>query len=344
MDYRVIRVPLPVALLHEIDEIVMSGRGGFEARADVVREAVEALVAELKYGLADPEPDRLSASVEDSMSQSPSVTSSAHRLGSAGAELSVLGPRPNSEVVANGVAEVVDDYLFGLHNRDYPTLWAASRLAEMTQAALIPVDEFYRQIADQAWSFAERLQTAESKLGQKLTALFPTNRAKPESSESAFLSFAVGTHSGVDVIRANGPLYVWRLAQLTRNNGTLMVGLTAQALSILDALSELTVEAPHPPELAQAFFEYLHGAAFKDWTGFGEILHFVAEGLRRPELVARLSSAHPEWTETVAATNAAGYVARSREWGLIAPRQVEGRYELTDIGRQLISTQWGGQE
>jgi hypothetical protein len=31
-----------------------------------------------------------------------------------------------------------------------------------------------------------------------------------------------------------------------------------------------------------------------------------------------------------------GYVARGREWGLIEPKQVDGRYWLTDFGRQQL--------
>ena len=44
---------------------------------------------------------------------------------------------------------------------------------------------------------------------------------------------------------------------------------------------------------------------------------------------------HPEWSPATASSVAQGYVARAREWGLVEPRLIEGRYWLTDIGRQL---------
>jgi hypothetical protein len=331
-EYRLVRVPLPVNIVRELDEIVASGRGGFDTRADLVREAVDAFVAELKYGHPDPEP--MGPAGPDSP---PGPTTGTIE---APADFSILGPRPDAHVVDVGEAEVADEYLFGLHNRDYPTLWAARRLADLTVADLIPVDDFYRLIAEQAWSFGERLLAVESQKAKKLTALFPTNRSKPESSESAFLNFAIGSHSNGAEVRANGPMYVWRLAQLVRRDGTLMIGLTPTGLALLDTLADLTVEAPHAPALAEAFFDHLRAAAPTDWAGFEETLRLVTAGVSRSDLIAAMSSSHPGWTEVVAATNAAGYIARSREWGLVTARQVRGRYELTDFGREMITRQW----
>lgn len=345
MEYRLIRVPLPVNIVLEVDDIVASGRGGYETRAHFIREAVEALAAEVKYGLAEP---GIGNPLEGADAGSVATRELALRGNSSrtatATELSILGPVPEVRVVERGEAEVADDYLFGLHNRDYPTLWAARRLAELTTSDLVPIDDFYRLIADQAWAFGERLLPIELESGQKLTALFPTNRAKPESSESAFMNFAVGSHSNGDVLRAQGPIYVWRLAQLVWDDGTLMIGLTPSGLDLLDGLAEITIETPHSQVLAETFFAHLRRFAPTDWQGFEQTLTFLAEGVRRSQLVEAISSAHPEWTETVAATNAAGYVARSREWGLVSRRQVQGRYELTDYGRKLIEDEWGGQK
>jgi hypothetical protein len=116
--------------------------------------------------------------------------------------------------------------------------------------------------------------------------------------------------------------------------------LTREGRHLLDAVSEMTVKAPHEAELAQTFFDHLHAAAPKDWKGFGETLSALERGVRRADLVGALQRQHPEWTESVAATNAAGYVARSREWGLVAPRQVQGRYEITNFGRDLLKSHW----
>jgi hypothetical protein len=52
--------------------------------------------------------------------------------------------------------------------------------------------------------------------------------------------------------------------------------------------------------------------------------------------VRDFARARPDWSKSVASTNAQGYVARGREWGLIESRQVQGRYALTPFGEEQL--------
>jgi hypothetical protein len=128
---------------------------------------------------------------------------------------------------------------------------------------------------------------------------------------------------------------VWRIIGVEPCDAAVVVGLRHEGRNLLASLSGLTVGQPHPPELARAFLAHLREYASPDHWGFEHVLQTVAERPTRVELVDAFQQARPDWRESVAATNAQGYVARAHEWGLIAPKVVEGRYELTDFGLEV---------
>src|SRR5258708_27729654 len=55
---RIVRIPMDIALIRRMDELILSRTAGFDTRAEFIREAVDALVTELTY---DPAPDLVSA-------------------------------------------------------------------------------------------------------------------------------------------------------------------------------------------------------------------------------------------------------------------------------------------
>jgi hypothetical protein len=57
--------------------------------------------------------------------------------------------------------------------------------------------------------------------------------------------------------------------------------------------------------------------------------------MTRDALVRHFAGLRTDWSANVVATNSAGYVARSREWGLVRPAMHEGRYLLTEFGERL---------
>jgi hypothetical protein len=348
-DERIVRVPLPVPLIRRMDELVLKGTGGYQTRAEFIREAVEAMVLELSYEPAPEEPRPHAATLLANAPPAAAGPPGAQpapaeplRAPALNLEETRLGSPPPSITLDDGEGIVIDEPMFGLHNRDYPSLWAAHHLAGLTADALVGLDEFYRTLVNAAWEFGERLLALEKALGAKLSALFPTNRAKPQSAEEGFRVFAVGTcTANGQELRLGGPLFMWRVSQVTRREGRLLVGLTSAGRELLTALEDVSLEMPHPPGLAERFFAHLRAHAPQDWWGFTTLLEAVEAGATRVELIDVFQQAQPTWNESKNATNVAGYVARAREWGLVEPKQVDGRYALTPFGKHQLDEERG---
>ena len=99
-----------------------------------------------------------------------------------------------------------------------------------------------------------------------------------------------------------------------------------------DALWRVRKDLAQPAILSQRFLDFLAEHASADAAGFDHLLKVVPEGVTRTELAARFKDWKPEWSETVANTNAAAFVARAREWGLLEEKLINGRYALTEFG------------
>jgi hypothetical protein len=345
LDDRVVKLLLPLPLIRAMDRLLVAGVGGFTTRNEFVREAIDSYILELTHEEAPEEPNarsdrRLavapkerSSNAADLLEFRPAASQLAGRLL---LEATMLLPPPATLTVGSGEAEVIAEPLFGMHNRDYPSLWVARRLADYLAAGPLSFDEFTERATEEAWAFAEALRPLEHELGQKLTALFPTNPEKQQTASSAFRTFAIGSLLvRDDAIRAEGPLFLWRLIDVTRAGGGTVVRLTRLGKELLERLTGLTVAPPHSPEQARIFLAHLRKHAPADWWGFERVVALVAERPTRAALIDGFRAAHPAWGESVAATNAQGYVARAREWGLIAPKVIDGRYELTQLGAEL---------
>lgn len=354
---RIVKIPLSVTLIRQIDEAIVAGLGGYSTRTEFFRDAAEGLLLELKYEPAPAEPRvrqepvpvpttsirtsgkdgnaavRLAADTEDAdrrVDASPIDDLSATAL-----HLAAEG-----EPLADGEAEVEDEPLFGMHNRDFPSLWVAYRLAERAASGPVPYELFVERATEEAWDYAEALRGLAEAGGQKLTALFPTNRAKPQSAADAFKAFAVGSvmDGNHRSLRAEGPLFSWRVCQAKRSPaGELLIGLTSDGWRLLRGLDGISLQLPHAPELARTFLEHLRRHAPGDWWGFRAVVAAVADQPNRLELVETFQRARPDWGANVAATNAQGYVARAREWGLVQPKQIGGRYTLTEFGTEYLT-------
>ena len=342
-DKRIVRVPLAAELIHRMDVLVSNRTAGYETRADFIRDAIEALVLELSYPPAPPE--RLGPKEEGLVDAHVQ-----HREGAAGpyvessrdvqvpdmAITRLKAPQQVSFADQQG-AQVEDDVLFGLHNRDYPSLWVAYNLAHATVDSLVHAEAFIEAVVKRAWSFAELIRNLDSTGTMKLTAMFPTNRSKPQSAAQGFRTFAVGGFSTRDnSLTAWGALFQWNLCQLQRNGQDVLLGLTREGFELLGALSGISLDLPHGRRFAEVFFAHLKRYAQADWRALHDIIELVAHGCSRTELIRRLLSEQPAWTEAQAATHVAGYISRSREWGLVEPKQIRGNYVLTDFGKELL--------
>lgn len=370
-DVRLVRVLAPAALLREVDVLVRQGLGGYESRQEFFLDAVENHVLEVKYGgidgqrrlLADEPPRDELAEPELSPVQGVTAAEPGAQNGAGTSEpppppalaagtpveqfadfeptviaLAATGPR-----VTDGLAVAENEPLFGLHNRDYPSIWAAQRLALETQERgdLIPLKEYVESTTAEAWRFAASLQDLDGSAATKLTALFPKNWAKPQSADESFKSFAIGSLAKKPLAdgrrKASGPLFTWGVAQVVERNGTLYVGPTEEGYGLLMELQGLSLRLPHEQRYAEAFLDFLAESASADAAGFGHLLEVVPDGLTRTELADRFKQWQPAWSDTEANTYAAAYVARAREWGLLEEKLLDRRYALTPFGEQRLA-------
>lgn len=339
-DHRLVRVVLPVELIQRVDNLLLQGVGGYRNRQDFIQDAVEALVLELSYAPAPEEPaPREGAPIPsspppESQREPPKAPPpDAHVHGTL--DFSLLPRVPDVKVVEAPGAVVVDEPLFGLHNRDYPSLWLASRLAQATRLGLVDGEDFMSQALKEAWPLGEKLQALEQRTGTRLSSLFPTNRQKSGRAEEAFRTFAFGQVTRSDTgLRASGPLFTWRIAQVEAADS--LIGLTPQGLILMRKLAGLSAMTPHDHAHAEAFLAHLREHAPADWWGFEIVLREVSRGSTRLGLLQRFRAEKPQWTEAQVSTNVSGYVARAREWGLLESKQSAGKYLLTEFGGSFV--------
>jgi hypothetical protein len=344
-----------------MDEAIVSGRGGFQTRAELMQEAVENLLNELDYPDADLEqlvPAADTGALADSRAATKQASVAAPisdlATGLAAWEVDELtladlagtrlrAPDRVPHLVRGGNAETRDEPLLGLHNRDYVSLWSLHRMARYTLDGPISFDEYLERATKAAWYYGQQLHSLElanaDNAGRKLTVLFPTNASKRPSAERGFQSFAIGglakkPSRGVQML-ASGPLFAWRAIQTTDGQSD-AVAITKEGWRLLQELDGISLELPHAPELTARFMAYLAEHAPADRWGFDHLIRALQDAPNRDGLVAAFNAAHSEWSTSTASSVAQGYVARSREWGLVEPRLVEGRYWLTDAGREFL--------
>ena len=346
IDQRVVRIPVPVRLIREMDAVVIEGIGGYATRAEFIVDAIQERILELTIASSEevgatPVPDEITET----------------KYADAGGELAATTPSIEGDAmsVSTTMLECPEDGfvidvradrsrpesmpLFGLHNRDYPSLWALTRLAEMTSEQPIPIEDYYSGVLTQAWSFGELLLAAERRTGRKCTAIFPTNPDKRKAAEMGFRMFAVGDYrvAADDAITTGGPLFEWRVAGLTGSGKEPFIGITAAGWRLLGRLGALSVEEPHSRTAAAAFLEHLAEDAPADRAAFAQILQAVGvDGATRQEVLRHVARAWPEWTKNEVSTNAGGYIARAREWGLMQPKQTKSRYHLAAFGLEQL--------
>jgi len=224
---------------------------------------------------------------------------------------------------------------FGLHNRDWPTLFAADWLGRLTVGAGGPVtfSAFLDELAPRAWEQGKLLaaRDLDRPPGAKLSAGFPTNLRKREGAEARFRMHAVGVPSE----RGNqGPLFVFGLVGVSGDAEDPLIALSPEGLTLLARLERAGVGdgPPFSTEAWNMFSEHLGQFAPKELEVWMMVLLIVAEEPDRATLVSRCHW----WSGSTADTNAMSYVARGREWGLVANGLTDGRYRLTELGQEYI--------
>ncbi|WP_133298512.1 ribbon-helix-helix domain-containing protein [Tsukamurella pulmonis] len=340
VEQRIMRLSIPVPVIREMDAVILKGIGGYSTRAEFIIDAIQERVLELSsQGTVDagpPETDPSNPPLArerqlDDQTPNDSITH-APLL----ATTSLVAP-PSGYTVheADNLSRPASRPLFGLHNRDYPSLWALSKLASLTVRGPIAIDYYLNEIVGLAWEYGEKLVALENATGIKCTALFPTNPEKRKQAETGFRSFAIGDYRRAGSSYATeGPLFEWNAVGIVLNRSEgLEIGLTASGWQLLNIVAGTTVAEPHPAIMSLRFFKHLSEYAPGDLQGFIEIIHAIGEdGASRQTVLDHVSRSWPGWTQSEVSTNCAGYIARGREWGLIQPKQTRSRYHLTSLG------------
>jgi len=220
---------------------------------------------------------------------------------------------------------------FGLHNRDLPTLWALDQLASQVAdlGEPVPWKDFIRFLHAQAQMAGEWLRERDRAQPHTLRAAtgFPKPGPKASLSEDRFVMANVAHRAS----SREGPFQVLGLAGFVDGE---RIAPTEQGLRLLGRLLDagLCEEVPHAPEVFHRWWSYLEEAAPGERTAWAGVLRELRTGPTRIELISRF----PEWPGTTAETNCMGFVSRSREWGLVQPKLLDGRYLLTALGVALI--------
>lgn len=338
---RIMRIPLPVPLIREMDAVIIDGVGGYSTRAEFIVDAIQERILELTIEeVEDAGPPPVPRSDTPAKQRPPNTMASpppsdpgAH----ATMEMTGLVSREAGFSLSptDDLSRPEGEALFGLHNRDYPSLWALSRLAELAGEEPTPVGDYHARVLQDAWKFGKRLLSIEKHTGSKCTALFPTNPDKRQSAEARFSMFAIGDFriGGNNTLITSGPLFEWGTVGLSGSVDEPRISLTPAGWQLLAALNGLSVQEPHPPASANVFLSHLQEHAPADRRGFTEILRAIGpDGATRRDVLDHAGTQWPGWTKNLVSTNAAGYIARAREWGLVEPKQSKSRYHLTPVG------------
>jgi hypothetical protein len=338
---RIVRIPMSLVLIREMDTALVARAGGYTTREEFIGDAVRDRLLELEFEPAPPGPGETTA-LPPHDGHRPSLSAVRPQpeepTGAPGFDLEeTILHAPAAGFALEGEATVHDATLLGLHNRDYTSLWALRQLADVLASSPLPIAPTLSQVTERAWEFSSRLKPLDAGAELKLTSLFPTNRSKVQSASGQFRAFAVGTVREADGrLHGDGPLFVWRTVQARRVDEGIEIGLTGPGWDLLSAVEGISLRLPHQPELTTRFFNYLRRHAPADLAGLTLSIRGAGERMTRAELISTYQSEYPAWTEAQSSTNAAGYVARGREWGLIEPKLIERRYRLTPQGEKWV--------
>jgi Arc/MetJ-type ribon-helix-helix transcriptional regulator len=339
---RLVKSYLPVELVRQMDALILNSNGAFTDRSEFLAEAIADRLAEEAHGgsaaaavvtsLDDLRRTSPVATVDDDVAFGDWLTT-----GSPITLPIVEGPATN----------------FGLHNRDLPTIWALDWLGRLVKTAgrPIPWSHFVTEMLPRAWAIGQALQVADLARGApiKSAAGFPTNITKQGAAEQRFLAYSVGSVSAPAKMlvagRNDGPLFVFRLAGLVPDGDSITVAPTSQGVALLADLvgAGFGTVPPHSAEAWAAFSAHLHRWAPDEIGTWRRVLTALTDQPERLTLIERCDW----WSGSTAETNSMSYIARGREWGLVEPKMLSGRYHLTDLGmaetaRGIQTTSTGG--
>lgn len=333
---RLVKTWLPATLVREMDQTILASNGSYNGRDDFIKEAISDRLAEERS-----RPDRAPASVVRLHATSKRTDKRAAEKGQVVGGSQLLEPQSwSGKPVPTLAPQQVGGILYGLHNRDYPTLWAVRSLLAMSseRGSAIPWSDFTAAVLEAAWNVGAQLAKMDAERAadeQKASVGFPINPEKRRSSEARFLEHMVGV---ADRARGpTGPIFAMKLAGVNGVGEALVIAPTGEAIALWDRLVAAGFGSkdrpPHVPAAWDVFREHLRSQLSEDFDAWMRVLRAIDSQPTREELIEGFAR---EWAGAAAATNVAGYVSRGREWGLIAGKLQNGRYVLTEVGRTTV--------
>lgn len=313
MSGRLVKVMLPGHLVTAMDAFI-NGSADYAGRAEVLADALDGFLTEM--GAAKPGPAVATGAPE--LAVALRVEPLAPILAAAALE---LHPAPPGVPVVEPVAGLPRrDFTWGMHNRDFPTLWSALHLATATANSSEPVvfTQWLPSLARDAWRIA--LGLSEDRAFD--LSGFPSNAAKWAKAETRFLTFFVGSADGT------GPLFDLGLAGMDANG---RCGLTAAGVEVLGALDGwgCHVDAVPTDVRRSAWLGHLARWAPVDVELFTFVVSALGDGCdTRDSLLLAVAERYEDWSNSQVSTNSAAAISRLREVGLVERRQAAGRYVL----------------
>ncbi len=139
---------IPVPLIREMDAVILKGIGGYATRAEFIVDAIQERILELSVE-ASRTPDAPPAARSSTRRRSgdrprdPQASPTSSKAGLPMTALSAPVRRLHRLASEDDLSRPEGRRLFGLHNRDYPSLWALAKLASLTVEQPIPIEDFF---------------------------------------------------------------------------------------------------------------------------------------------------------------------------------------------------------
>lgn len=328
---RLVKLVLPADLVRQMDRAILAATGAYQDRSEFVSEAIRDRLAEEEAARGpdiSPPSSPVAAATRPSPEEAAGHAYPIEELPDAGS-LELGRWRGSSPyVVATAPTQQMN---FGLHNRDFPTLWAFDRLALMTADASKPVEwtDYIERIRNEAVYVAERLRMRDlaHPAAVRVGVGFPKPGPKLAASIERFVASSIGSNR-----RADGPFFVLALAAVADESPGRLSPTDAGIRVLADMIERgLGTALPQPAAAFACWWDYLRALAPVENAAWKKVLQVITDEPTRDELTGHF----PEWRGHLATTNTVGFISRSREWGLVEPELAEGRYRLTDLGRAV---------
>lgn len=350
---RITAVHLLTEVVDEIDRALSAYPEQFRDRSELVMAAITRLLTDLaaEQKLSNRAPrSRRDARTAGRRQGRLSYSGLSHSLNAFNAGLPrfreallIKAPAPDAPI-SDLMAPRPEHPTIGIHNRDWPTLWAASELGKVSREdSPTRFETWIEEIV--AWGSGLgylQMKCDDDAEDLDLTGLPIEYFGKRD--KAAVNRFR--THFVSDR-RHRGPLFGLGLAYVDET--TDVVSLTTAGAAVLTALDGClpTAHDEVPPEWRHAFLTHLARHVPSDFDFLSLLVRTIAEGTAEREPLLRLvqetkdadpsdavrrhwqKKASERWS-MMTSTNVSGFISRAREWDLILPKQEQRRYLLTD--------------